>query len=205
MTTSASADPASPHHNNNSHHHIYSSPCSSPATNSDDADSIYFPRTPPPPPHRISDSNRKRKATETETDPLPYSSWVQSPSSSTSPLNNLALGVSSEQRQKIHHNHYQYDQQQLAFYPSPTTTTTSRNHPKRRCSSVIPDREAYQDQQQDQGLARDQEDIFTPLEMPDGSTRFTSNWLPVDPSGGFTICPDPLAGMTSEAFVSVGS
>lgn len=31
------------------------------------------------------------------------------------------------------------------------------------------------------------EDCFTPLEMPDGSTRLTSNWLPVDPEAGFTI------------------
>lgn len=28
---------------------------------------------------------------------------------------------------------------------------------------------------------------FTPLEMPDGSTRLTSNWLPVDCDAGFTI------------------
>jgi hypothetical protein len=33
----------------------------------------------------------------------------------------------------------------------------------------------------------DEEDVLTPLEMPDGSTRFTSNWLPVDPGAGFTI------------------
>jgi hypothetical protein len=31
------------------------------------------------------------------------------------------------------------------------------------------------------------EDYFTPLEMPDGSSRLTSNWLPVDPEAGFTI------------------
>ena len=31
------------------------------------------------------------------------------------------------------------------------------------------------------------EDCFIPLEMPDGSTRLTSNWLPVDPEAGFTI------------------
>ncbi|GKZ19424.1 hypothetical protein AbraIFM66951_011034 [Aspergillus brasiliensis] len=31
------------------------------------------------------------------------------------------------------------------------------------------------------------ENGLTPLEMPDGSTRFTANWLPVDPEGGFTI------------------
>ncbi|KAB8233416.1 uncharacterized protein BDW43DRAFT_87021 [Aspergillus alliaceus] len=49
---------------------------------------------------------------------------------------------------------------------------------------------------------------LTPLEMPDGSTRFTSNWLPVDPEGGFTIGMgemfDPLAGVGREAFVCVG-
>ncbi|KAL4999339.1 hypothetical protein BDV10DRAFT_57670 [Aspergillus recurvatus] len=33
------------------------------------------------------------------------------------------------------------------------------------------------------------ETSLTPLEMPDGTTRFTANWLPVDPQGGFTIRP----------------
>ncbi|KAL4929171.1 uncharacterized protein BDV17DRAFT_76996 [Aspergillus undulatus] len=33
------------------------------------------------------------------------------------------------------------------------------------------------------------ENSLTPLEMPDGTTRFTANWLPVDPQGGFTIRP----------------
>ena len=28
---------------------------------------------------------------------------------------------------------------------------------------------------------------LTPLEMPDGSIRMTTNWLPVDPEGGFII------------------
>ena len=32
-----------------------------------------------------------------------------------------------------------------------------------------------------------EDDWFTPLEMPDGSTRMTSNWLPVDSTAGFTI------------------
>lgn len=32
-----------------------------------------------------------------------------------------------------------------------------------------------------------EDECLTPLEMPDGSTRLTSNWLPVDPEGGFTI------------------
>ncbi|KAK1145056.1 hypothetical protein N8T08_004485 [Aspergillus melleus] len=35
--------------------------------------------------------------------------------------------------------------------------------------------------------ASDEDEGLTPLEMPDGSTRFTANWLPVDPQGGFTI------------------
>ena len=35
--------------------------------------------------------------------------------------------------------------------------------------------------------ASDDDEGLTPLEMPDGSTRFTANWLPVDPQGGFTI------------------
>ncbi|KAL4907371.1 hypothetical protein BDW74DRAFT_123700 [Aspergillus multicolor] len=38
--------------------------------------------------------------------------------------------------------------------------------------------------------SRDVKEIrLTPLEMPDGTTRFTANWLPVDPQGGFTIRP----------------
>ncbi|KAL4941688.1 hypothetical protein BDV06DRAFT_177540 [Aspergillus oleicola] len=37
--------------------------------------------------------------------------------------------------------------------------------------------------------ANAKENSLTPLEMPDGTTRFTANWLPVDPQGGFTIRP----------------
>ncbi|KAJ5167624.1 uncharacterized protein N7482_003218 [Penicillium canariense] len=37
-----------------------------------------------------------------------------------------------------------------------------------------------------------EEDYPTMLEMPDGSTRQTSNWLPVDSSAGFTIGTDPF-------------
>lgn len=36
----------------------------------------------------------------------------------------------------------------------------------------------------------DEEEYSTTLEMPDGSTRRTSNWLPVDASAGFTIEAD---------------
>ncbi|KAJ5502590.1 hypothetical protein N7463_005464 [Penicillium fimorum] len=35
--------------------------------------------------------------------------------------------------------------------------------------------------------SRKDEECLTPLEMPDGSTRMTSNWLPVDPDAGFAI------------------
>ncbi|KAL2868788.1 uncharacterized protein BJX67DRAFT_379735 [Aspergillus lucknowensis] len=37
---------------------------------------------------------------------------------------------------------------------------------------------------------------LTPLEMPDGSTRLTANWLPVDPQGGLTIRPPTQHFMT---------
>ncbi|KAL4952158.1 hypothetical protein BDW69DRAFT_168319 [Aspergillus filifer] len=39
------------------------------------------------------------------------------------------------------------------------------------------------------------ENSLTPLEMPDGTTRFTANWLPVDPQGGFTIRPPAYHSM----------
>ncbi|KAI2740638.1 hypothetical protein DTO013E5_8517 [Penicillium roqueforti] len=35
--------------------------------------------------------------------------------------------------------------------------------------------------------SRIEEECLTPLEMPDGSTRMTSNWLPVDPDAGSAI------------------
>lgn len=37
-------------------------------------------------------------------------------------------------------------------------------------------------------------DCLTPLEMPDGTMRFTANWLPVDPGGGFTIGTETAQG-----------
>jgi hypothetical protein len=45
----------------------------------------------------------------------------------------------------------------------------------------------------------DDEECFTPLEMPDGSTRLTSNWLPVDQDCGFTIGSTLLAGDDHDA------
>ncbi|KAJ6101545.1 hypothetical protein N7499_001175 [Penicillium canescens] len=44
----------------------------------------------------------------------------------------------------------------------------------------------------------DEEEALTPLEMPDGSTRFTSNWLPVDPDAGFTIGLSGVPGFGDE-------
>jgi hypothetical protein len=38
----------------------------------------------------------------------------------------------------------------------------------------------------------EQDEHLTPLEMPDGSTRLTGNWLPVDPVAGFTFDTNPL-------------
>lgn len=32
-----------------------------------------------------------------------------------------------------------------------------------------------------------EDDSLTPLEMPDGSLRMSSNWMPVDTSAGFII------------------
>lgn len=44
----------------------------------------------------------------------------------------------------------------------------------------------------------DEEEYPTTLEMPDGSTRRTSNWLPVDASAGFTIEADQLGPNSGE-------
>ncbi|KAF9884977.1 hypothetical protein FE257_000887 [Aspergillus nanangensis] len=56
---------------------------------------------------------------------------------------------------------------------------------------TLPDATFIQQQQQQQKHKQPEEEgLLTPLEMPDGSTRFTSNWLPVDPQGGFTIGPE---------------
>jgi hypothetical protein len=38
----------------------------------------------------------------------------------------------------------------------------------------------------------DQDESLHLLEMPDGSMRLTTNWLPVDPVVGFTIGSNPL-------------
>lgn len=44
----------------------------------------------------------------------------------------------------------------------------------------------------------EEEEYPTTLEMPDGSTRRTSNWLPVDASAGFTIGADQLGPAQEE-------
>ncbi|RHZ57462.1 uncharacterized protein CDV56_100868 [Aspergillus thermomutatus] len=48
-------------------------------------------------------------------------------------------------------------------------------------------------------------DTLTPLEMPDGSTRFTANWLPVDPTGGFTIGFEDVSVSQSASAMEFGS
>lgn len=61
-------------------------------------------------------------------------------------------------------------------------------------SCLHPDNEMYmQAVSETPGMAsghssgEDEDDYQTTLEMPDGSTRRTSNWLPVDLQAGFTI------------------
>ncbi|KAB8264566.1 hypothetical protein BDV32DRAFT_145251 [Aspergillus pseudonomiae] len=210
-----------PHYNNNNNNHnnnaIYSpssptsthNPSDTISVSNSDTESISFgPRTPPShsytPTYTFnteyshSPNQKKRKADTGLHHTYNY------PESGE----DFALGVLPEDA--------------VFFYPTHTTPTTSgasgsgHHNPKRRRSSVeahSPYQELDPEPQQPQPQPEEQQaepqpqpeqDIFTPLEMPDGSTRFTSNWLPVDPSGGFTICPDPLAGALGEAFVSVG-
>ncbi|QMW40697.1 hypothetical protein G4B11_003977 [Aspergillus flavus] len=184
----------------NSPHNALYSPCSPTSSHSNpsdtisistsDTDSISFgPRTPPPPHTPIYNNYdyndptaRKRKAsTEIDLEGI-HTYHYTIPSRPGGGEGEFSVGVLAEED---------------SFYP------------KRRRSSV-PDRDQEQSQSQSrsrsesQGEEEEDQDIFTPLEMPDGSTRFTSNWLPVDSSGGFTICPDPLAGVMGEAFVRVG-
>lgn len=60
-------------------------------------------------------------------------------------------------------------------------------HQQNRFSTEDPDQSFYSID----GYMPSKADCLTPLEMPDGSTRLTANWLPVDPEGGFTIAhPD---------------
>ncbi|KAL5359244.1 hypothetical protein BJX96DRAFT_148049 [Aspergillus floccosus] len=88
--------------------------------------------------------------------------------------------------------------------PDPVASTSAAFYP----APFYPQQQAY---------ATAENNGLTPLEMPDGSTRFTSNWLPVDPEGGFTIhaaatatpspfspCPLEYPDSVPEAFISVG-
>lgn len=48
------------------------------------------------------------------------------------------------------------------------------------------------------------DDSLTPLEMPDGSLRMSSNWLPVDTTAGFTIGSHATpAGLESQRHMHV--
>ncbi|KAJ5963969.1 uncharacterized protein N7479_003845 [Penicillium vulpinum] len=51
--------------------------------------------------------------------------------------------------------------------------------------------------------SRTDEECLTPLEMPDGSTRMTSNWLPVDPDAGFAIGSAMMMNEDMPAFQDV--
>ncbi|PWY87539.1 hypothetical protein BO70DRAFT_287762 [Aspergillus heteromorphus CBS 117.55] len=79
----------------------------------------------------------------------------------------------------------------------PLDTPLSNSHPEPRRKSVVGHMNLPNYQPLDTTtLAADDDDDeeengLTPLEMPDGSTRFTTNWLPVDPEGGFTIRAPP--------------
>ncbi|KAJ5824925.1 hypothetical protein N7447_007265 [Penicillium robsamsonii] len=50
---------------------------------------------------------------------------------------------------------------------------------------------------------RKDEECLTPLEMPDGSTRMTLNWLPVDPDAGFAIGSAMMMNEDEAAFQDV--
>ncbi|KAF7597394.1 hypothetical protein BBP40_006337 [Aspergillus hancockii] len=104
----------------------------------------------------------------------------------------------------------------LMLGSSPESELSDRAMKRRRSDPLSPVLSLPDEKPLDE--ENDEDDLFTPLEMPDGSTRFTSNWLPVDPEGGFTIgMPsdyadysgdgagfDPMAGIGREAFLSVG-
>ncbi|KNG85809.1 hypothetical protein ANOM_006144 [Aspergillus nomiae NRRL 13137] len=217
-----------PHYNNNNHNNnaIYSpssptsthNPSDTISVSNSDTESISFgPRTPPShsytPTYTFNTEyshspNQKKRKADTG---LHHNTYTYNYPEASGDREDFALGVLPEDA--------------VFFYPTHTRPTTSasgsgHHNPKRRRSSVEahspyqeeldPEPQQPQPQPEQQAQAEPQpqpqpeQDIFTPLEMPDGSTRFTSNWLPVDPSGGFTICPDPLAGALGEAFVSVG-
>ncbi|KAL2802235.1 hypothetical protein BJX63DRAFT_415616 [Aspergillus granulosus] len=71
-------------------------------------------------------------------------------------------------------------------YFSPLIHIQARDH----AAAIVPHSASSSNNSNPQTKAHTEgKNSLTPLEMPDGSTRFTANWLPVDPQGGFTIRP----------------
>lgn len=92
-----------------------------------------------------------------------YSAFPLSPLSD--PCSTPELGYSSSG----------WDIEQGTSVPSPNNNLETYSIPSNQSTNASSPRNAQK------------EDWLTPLEMPDGSTRMTSNWLPVDPTAGFTI------------------
>ncbi|RJE23023.1 hypothetical protein PHISCL_04628 [Aspergillus sclerotialis] len=68
------------------------------------------------------------------------------------------------------------------FYSLPDGLPLAGNPKSNNCPLEHREQESFVS-----GKRASEDDCLTPLEMPDGSMRLTSNWLPVDPKGGFTI------------------
>ncbi|KAF3386772.1 hypothetical protein F1880_001347 [Penicillium rolfsii] len=77
---------------------------------------------------------------------------------------------------------------------APEDMQSSRSPDSPNANTIMSDRLAYSHSSQ----PFEEEEYLTTLEMPDGSTRRTSNWLPVDASAGFTIGADQLGPAQGE-------
>lgn len=105
--------------------------------------------------------------------------YMNIPPASANPHSPAELGISSPGASPSHHSSASEDEHDPPFevpqvYQLPDSSSTNAHiHEPTATGSAG---------------AKTKEDL-TPLEMPDGTTRFTANWLPVDPQGGFTIRP----------------
>ncbi|KAL3496527.1 hypothetical protein BJX62DRAFT_101762 [Aspergillus germanicus] len=77
------------------------------------------------------------------------------------------------------------------FFPPPIHTQSHDHAPAAGTVVGVPHSASMSESKAhaEGNLGKSKKNNLTPLEMPDGSTRFTANWLPVDPQGGFTIRP----------------
>lgn len=71
-------------------------------------------------------------------------------------------------------------------------TPFSLEHPQTLTSVTVPQKDALISSNRTSEVGD-----LTPLEMPDGTTRMTANWLPVDPEGGF-IVTEPKGELAAE-------